>query len=299
MTPAGARCLVTGADGYIGRHLASTLRIAGHAVTEAWLAGAPEGARNWNIADPGQIPTDLGDFDALYWMAGLTGTSTSFDQAEAFIRVNVTSLTYLLNTLRGLGRPPRLLFPSTRLVYKGQAGLALREDAPKEPLTPYAVTKLAGESLLDMYARRFGVPYTVVRICVPYGSMLPGSGSYGTLRHFLEPAQAGRPISIFGDGSQRRSLIHVADLARLLGECGLHPATRNGIFNLGGPDNLSVREIAVKIATAYGVPVAVVPWPEDALKLESGDTVFDESKLAAVLPLTYSERFDGYVASLH
>ena len=298
MSRAASRCLVVGAGGYIGRHLVAALRADGCEVVEAVHSGGGGHVRTWDITDAAQIPADLDRFDVLFWMAGSSGTTVSFERAPDFIRGNVTSLAQVLNALRGLARPPRLVFPSTRLVYKGLRDQRLVETAPLEPLTPYAATKWMGESLLQMYGRQYGVPYTVVRLCVLYGNTCPGPGSYGTLRHFLEPAQAGRPIPIFGDGAQRRSLIHVADLARVLGECGLHAATRDGVFNLGGPDALSVREIADKIAAVYGVPVATVPWPEDALKLESGDTVFDDAKLAAVMPLAFSERFDAYVANL-
>ena len=298
MRRAGFRCLVVGAGGYIGRHLVAALRADGCEVVEAMRAVPRDVCRVWDISNPEQIPGDLDHFDALFWMAGVSGTTVSFERAPEFIQANVTSLANVLNVLRGMANPPRLVFPSTRLVYKGARDQRLTESFPVEPLTPYAATKWMGESLLQMYGRQYGVPYTIVRLCVLYGNTCPGPGSYGTLRHFLEPAKAGRPISIFGDGAQRRSLIHVADLGRLLGRCGRHLATRNGMFNLGGPDNLSVREIADKIAAVYGVPVVTVPWPEDALKLESGDTVFDDSKLAAVLPLDFSERFDGYVAHL-
>ena len=298
MSRAGARCLLAGAGGYIGRHLVAALRAEGCDVVEAMRTASRDERRVWDICDPKQIPGDLDQFDTLFWMAGVSGTTVSFERAPDFIHANVTSMAHVLNVLRGLAKPPRLVFPSTRLVYKGLSGQGLTESSPVEPLTPYAATKWMGENLLQMYGRQYGVPYTIVRLCVLYGNTCPGPGSYGTLRHFLEPAQAGRPITIFGDGAQRRSLIHVADLGHLLGQCGLHPGTRDGLFNLGGPDNLSVREIADKIAAVYGVPVVTVPWPEEALKLESGDTVFDDAKLAAVMPLKFSERFDGYVGRL-
>ena len=294
----GSSCLVAGAAGYIGSHLAAVLREEGHRVVEADARPDRPDQRTWDLDRPETLPPDLDEFDVVYLMAGRSGTSVSFDQAASFVRTNVGGLATLLESLRRMSRPPRVVFPSTRLVYQGAPGRALREEDELEPLTPYGATKIACESLLRMFARQFGVPFTVFRLCVVYGNVLGGAGSYGTMKHFIEPAQAGKPLQLFGDGAQRRSLMHVEDVARRIAAGGLSPACLDRVFNMGGPDVRSIREIAEAIAAVFSVGVEYRPWPADALRMESGDTVFDDARLDEALPYSPRHRFDAWVAAL-
>lgn len=84
------------------------------------------------------------------------------------------------------GSTARIVFPSTRLVYKGQQNVLLKEDAEKAPNTIYALNKLACEYMLAMYQKAFGIHYTIFRICVPYGSLIKSGTSYGTLGFFAK-----------------------------------------------------------------------------------------------------------------
>jgi UDP-glucose 4-epimerase len=293
--------VVLGAGGYIGSHLCIALREAGHTVTGydiPSVAGRSPDLISWDMADGAAVPEDFGKADYLFLFAGLSGTTDSFLRWEEYMRVNVVALARLLHHVAGLASPPKVVFPSSRLVYAGQKGKRIPEEAPKEARTVYASNKLAGEQLVQLYARKGGFSYTVFRICVPYGNMCSDALSYGTLRHFLERAVAGQPICVYGDGSQRRSLIFVGDLCRLIISAVQLPQADNQIFNLGGPDDLSIGEIAEAIGKKYGVPVEYIPWPEDALKLESGDTVFDESRLSRILPLDYQLRFSDWLERL-
>lgn len=298
MTGSSGNALVVGSEGYLGRHVAQALERSGHRVTRADAFPVKATTRTWDITNPAHTPDDLGDFDTLYFFAGLTGTGVSFTRYEEFIRANEWGLIHTLNALCALPRPPRIVFPSTRLVYRGQPRVALSEDAPKETLTPYAATKLSAERFLAMYQDLHQLPYTVFRICVPYGDVTDSTaGSYGTLRHFLEPAKAGKPITLYGDGSQQRSLIHAEDLAQNLVRASCSPDTLNQIFNLGGPDVLSIRAIADQVAEKFGVPVTSVPWPEEAWKLESGDTIFSDARLASKIELRFQHRFADWIAA--
>ena len=98
----------------------------------------------------------------------------------------------------------------------------------------------------------------------------------------LKKAMAGEDISLYGDGSVRRTLTYMGDLCELLYRAGVTPACENDVFNFGGED-YSLKEMAELIAEAYGVGVTYVPWPEVAEKIESGDPVFDAGKLEGIL----------------
>ena len=215
-------------------------------------------------------------YDAVLFFVGLTGTEQSFSRADAFLSVNELGLIRLLACLAPLGKDaPKVIFPSSRLVYKGSEQL-LTEDAPKEAKTVYAASKLACEYYLQSYHERYGIPYSVVRICVPYGNLVSGHYSYGTIGFFLKQAEQGGPITLYGDGIQRRTFTHVRDFCAAVTHLMRNDA--NGIFNVGG-GNYSLVEVARLIAQKKGIDVAFVPWPDVAQRLESGSTCFDSTKL--------------------
>ena len=216
------------------------------------------------------------NYSAILFFAGMTGTEKSFTDAELFLDVNEHGLLNLLMRLAPMGtKAPKIIFPSSRLVYKG-ADHPLAEDASKEAKTIYAANKLACEYLLQAYHVRYGIPYAVIRICVPYGNIVSQDYSYGTIGFFLKQANAGGPITLYGDGTQRRTFTHVRDVCAAVTHLMRNDA--NGIFNVGG-GNYSLAEVARLIAQKKGVDVAFVPWPEVAQRLESGSTCFDSTKL--------------------
>ena len=144
----------------------------------------------------------------------------------------------------------------------------------------YSVLEEGNEAQAEELLRDSGVPYAVIRICVPYGSIVSHGYSYGTLGFMIRQATEGR-ITLFGDGGQRRTFTHVRDICEAVGRLLVDDAT--GIFNVGGVDR-SLAEAAHFVASRLGAKVDFVPWPEEALALESGSTVFDSSRLDALLP---------------
>ena len=259
-----------GSNGYLGSQLAFFLTQKGVDVSGFDL---PECDVTSSTFWDGFCPTQ---YDAILFFSGLTGTEKSFVEAEKFLEVNERGLLNLLRKLAPLGeRAPKIVFPSTRLVYKGREA-ALREDDEKEAKTVYAANKIACEHLLEAFHVRYGIPYVVTRICVPYGSLIRKDYSYGTIGFFLKQAESGGPITLYGDGKIRRTFTHVADICEVV--AFLAEADAHGVFNVGGI-TCSLGEVAELIAKAKGVEVKYVPWPDVALRLESGSTFFDSTKL--------------------
>ena len=235
------------------------------------------------------------DYSVILFFAGMTGTEKSFTEAERFLDVNEHGLLNLLTQLAPLGpQAPKIIFPSTRLVYKG-SDAPLTEDAPKEAKTVYAANKLACEYLLQAYHVRCGIPYAVVRICVPYGNLVSANYSYGTIGFFLKQATEGGPITLYGDGSLRRTFTHVADICSAVD--GLIQSSITGVFNIGGED-LSLLNVAQIVADKKGVEVEFVPWPTTAFVLESGSTVFDSTHLERTTGWSVKKAFLDFAKGL-
>lgn len=219
--------------------------------------------------------------------AGVTGTAASFDQFEAVVRGNELSLLRVLDSIRRSPHRPRVIFPSSRLVYQGSSQ-ALTESAPLEARTVYAASKIACEFLLHSYAHAFDIPHSIVRICVPYGSAAGAGYSFGTIGNLLRQARSGC-IRLYGDGSVRRSFTHIADLCRLTIALAVHPAAQNATFNIPGED-FSLSEAAQLIAASLASPIEYVPWPATDWRLESGSTVFDSRKIEQLLGFGLTRR---------
>lgn len=277
------KIVILGANGYIGRNIAYILGLEPDQYRLALYGVEPESvdacAAYWqaDMTDPEQVSKIDLDCDVIMMFVGRTGSANGFEQYNSFIDVNERTLLNLLTEYRRQNSMARIVFPSTRLVYHGVNG-SLPENAKKEFKTVYAVNKFACEQYLAQFHRMYDVQYTIFRICVPYGTMIPGASSYGTAEFMLSKAQKGENISLYGDGTVRRTLTHMEDLCRTLIEGALSVQCANDVFNIGGED-YSLKEMAERIATRCGVGIDNVPWPETAWKIESGDTVFDSTKL--------------------
>lgn len=250
--------------------------------------------RRMDITNANEVQRLEEGFDAIYYFTGLTGTDVSIERYELFVNVNETGLLHLLNHLRSFARIPKMVFPSTRLVYKGIEGMPLAEGAEKECKTIYASSKLSGEQYLEMYRNLFGVDYTVFRVGVPYANMVGGDLSYGTIGFFLGKAQKGENILLFGDGGLQRSFTHVWDVCRQIVEVAALPESSGCVFNIDG-ETFCLRNAAALIADKYGVDLQFTPWPAVPLKLESGDTIFDSSRIRSLLPQTLTRSLQKWI----
>lgn len=292
------KVMILGANSYIARNMIHLYHQKDN--TELFLYDYQDqhldgeaGYQKINILDSEAVQNLSYDVDLIYMFIGKTGTVQGFDDYNTFIDINEKALLNVLNAYRKAESKARIIFPSTRLVYKG-AKCPLLEEAEKEFKTVYAMNKYACEQYLKMYHDMYQVQYTVFRICVPYGTMIPNASSYGTAEFMLGKASKGENISLYGDGSVRRTLIHMEDLCNLLYEGAMTDECSNDIYNIGGED-YSLSEMATLIAGMYQVEVVHVPWPESALKIESGDTVFDSTRLDHLVSYRRKMSFEDWI----
>lgn len=251
-----------------------------------------------DISDNLQVSKIKFDSDLIYIFSGLTGTSVGFDKYEDYLKVNELGLLNILNTLKEQNYKGRIIFPSTRLVYKGIKDTKLKEDSEKEFKTPYAINKYACEQYLKMYNNMFGLNYSVFRICVPYGNLAGNEYSFGTVGFFLSRAIKGENITLYGDGSQKRTFSHVKDICKIMWSGANCTNTMNDVYNIGG-ETLSLLEAANIVAEKFKVKVELTDWTQIDLKLESGDTIFDSTKLDRITGESYEYKFEEWVKSLN
>ncbi|MGB0887835.1 MAG: NAD-dependent epimerase/dehydratase family protein [Vicingaceae bacterium] len=291
------KAIVFGANGYLGRHIAYFLKQ--QQIEFIPTGSSPvsvDGYDNYlqiDITKKEELQQLDFNVDYVFAFAGLTGTGSTPEIIEKFTKVNEVGLANVIACCKS-AEVGRLVFPSTRLVYKGVENTPLKESSEKEAKTIYAQNKLICEKMLADST----IPYTIFRICVPYGNLIDSNYSYGTIGFFIGKASNGENITIYGNGSLKRTFSHVSDIVQLILQCVRLPDSVGNIYNIGSEDNLSLLEVAELVAQKHNVSVDFVEWPEAALKIESGDTIFDGKKLQEATKYKYQHRLADWLANI-
>ena len=220
-----SRALVTGAAGFIGSHLCEALLSAGWSVrgVDSFNEFYEPARKRANIAacldHPGfeLISADLSDLalgevldgvDAVAHLAGEPGVTTSWGPAFArYVDRNVMATQRLLEAVSTQG-PRRFVYASSSSVY-GAGTDALRASGEPRPTSPYGVSKLAGEALVGAYSSASGIQGVSLRYFSVYG---PRQRPDMAAHRFIEALLDGRPLTVFGDGSQVRDYSFVGDV---------------------------------------------------------------------------------------
>lgn len=278
-----SKVAIIGAKGFIGRHIRWYLQTQKQIVPECYdiVDSVEPYYHKVNMLDRKEVEIINFNVDYIFMMTGLTGTKVGFDKYEQFLDINEMALLNLLDAIRKSPYRPKVVFPSSRLVYKG-INKPLKEDDEKDCKTIYAANKIACEGYLKAYNYNFDIPYTVFRICVPYGNMLDNDYSFGTVGFFIKMASQGKDITMYGGGTIKRTFTHLYDVCYQMVEGAMNFGSNNQVYNVGG-ETYSLHDAAEIFAKKYGVNVVVVPWPDADLRLESDHTFFEDSKIQLLL----------------
>lgn len=258
------RVVVTGAAGFVGGHVAEALADAGHdvvAVDAPWRSASPEAAReNWSALarTPGitREETDLAaddlsglaEADVVVHLAGRPGVRSSWGAGRADVeRDNVTATRRLLGACSA-GRP-RVVVASSSSVYGSAGGRPHTERDPLRPASPYAASKAEMERLTARAVRR-GLPAVVLRFFSVYG---PRQRPDMAFHRFIEAGLGGRPLPVFGDGSQSRAFTHVDDVVAATVAAATGDLPPGTVLNVGHPEHVPVRDAIAVLAALLGV----------------------------------------------
>lgn len=277
------KVLVTGGAGFIGSELVHQLAAGGHDVV---IVDNLTNGRRENIAEsaghvrlvvadvrrPDDFAPLLKDATVVFHLACL-GVRHSIHAPLANHDVNATGTLALLNASRR-ARVRRFVYVSSSEVYGTARQVPITEDHPTCPTTVYGASKLAGECYTRAFRATYGFSAVVVRPFNAYGPRCHHEGDSGeVIPKFLLRALSGRPMVIFGDGLQTRDFTYVADTARGIALAGFTPGIEGQTFNLGSAREISVSDLASKVAAVTGRSEALVehvePRPGDVRRLLS------------------------------
>lgn len=267
-----ARVLVTGAAGFIGSHLVDALlsrgvqvvgldrrRLGEHAIADENLVAAignPLFTPLCRDLSTDQLDDAVDGCDTVFHLAARPGVRPSWGpEFVDYAQANVVGTHRLLDACARSG-VRRLVYASSSSVY-GPANRPSREDDPTCPVSPYGVSKLAAEHLCLAHARRPDSRLSVValRYFTVYGPRQRPDMAIGRL---LFAAYTGFPVTIFGDGSQRREFTYVGDVvAATLAAASVD--TRHAVVNVGGGASVSMRGAIQEASKVTGrhIPVQV------------------------------------------
>ena len=273
--------LVTGGAGFIGSELVRHLAARGFRVR---VVDNLVNGRRENLADilsdkvelvvadvrDGSIDSLLKSVDVVFHLACL-GVRHSIHSPIENHEVNASATLQLLRASRDAG-VKRFVYVSSSEVYGTARTAPITEDHPTWPMTVYGASKLAGEAYTRAFWETYRYPTTVVRPFNAYGPRCHHEGDSGeVIPKFLLRCLAGKPMVIFGDGTQTRDFTFVGDTAGGIMAAGLSEASIGQTVNIGSGKEIQVRELAHTIATALGRPDAEVihvePRPGDVLRL--------------------------------
>jgi len=269
----GNSVLVTGGAGFIGSHLVEALALD-HAVTvfddfskgsQANLAAVKSRIRivQASVLDRQALDAAAEGCTVIFHLAALTSVAESVRRPQDFSRVNVTGTTNVLDAAVAAGAG-RVVLASSAAVYGDTGDEPAREDMPVKPLSPYAVTKIAGEALCREYSRQFGLGAVAVRFFNVYGPRQRADDPYASvIPRFTEAMLAGRGPTIYGDGEQTRDFIDVRDAVRHL----IAAATADAhtiaarVYNVGTGRRTSINEVLRLLRDLIGSTEAVTHGP--------------------------------------
>jgi UDP-glucose 4-epimerase len=250
------RALVTGGAGFIGSHLVDVLLESGdevtvvdHLRTEVNLQGAIERGVQLVRADVTDVPAMLAAFAAarpevVFHLAAQIDVRRSVEDPSVDAHQNVGGTAAVLEAARDAGAR-RVILASTAGVYGDPPRLPITEDTELAPLSPYGAGKAAAETYLALFSRLYGVSTLALRMSNVYGPRQNPHGEAGVIAIFCAAAAEGRPVTVFGDGSQTRDFVYVEDVVQ--GFAAAARTSDEGAINLSTGVETSLNDLAAAL----------------------------------------------------
>lgn len=274
------RYLITGGAGFIGSHLAERLLAVGNEVlvlddlstgryeNVAQLEGLPGfELRVASVTEPRLVEQCVTECQAVYHLASAVGVRLVVEQPVRTIETIVNGTDVVLRACARYRRP--MLVTSSSEVYGKATKVPFSEDddcvmgATTTRRWAYACAKALDEFLTLAHWYEARLPVVVARLFNTVGPRQ--TGRYGmVVPRFVAQGLSGRPIEVYGDGTQSRCFAHVADVADALARLLPEPTAHGQVFNVGNDEEVSIRELAerVRVLTGHRSAIRMVPFSE-------------------------------------
>jgi UDP-glucose 4-epimerase len=292
------KVLVTGGAGFIGSHLVEELVRRGHQVVvlddlstgkveniERLLKGANAELVRGSVTDLSLVTGLVKDVAYIFHLAALASVPRSIENPRACHEVNLSgTLNVLLAAMEKGVR--KVVYSSSSSVYGDAPTLPKREEMAPQPLSPYAVAKLAGEYYCQVFNEVYKLPTICLRYFNVYGPRQDPNSQYAAaIPSFIQRALAGDPPIVFGDGEQTRDFTFVKDAvaANILAT----ESEASGIFNIGSGQSITINRLVKLVLELTGSQVKPV-----YRQLRAGDVRHSLADISRSKAFGYEPQYD-------
>ena len=258
--------IVTGGAGFIGSHIAEGLAQAGHdvAIVDNLFSGKMENIAplltrenvrfvRGSVTDLPLLKKTFDGADGVFHEGAIASVPRSIADPAATNEANVTGTLNVLVAARDCG-VPKVLFASSSSVYGNTPALPKREDMAPHPLSPYAVSKLAGEEYLRVFSEVYGLKTVSLRYFNVFGPRQDPLSQYAAvIPNFITRILRHEPPVIYGDGEQTRDFSYVKDVVQA--NLRAMESGAEGVFNVAYCQRITLKELAATIMELTGITV--------------------------------------------
>jgi UDP-glucose 4-epimerase len=299
-----ARCLVIGANGFIGSHLVDALVAAGHEVTafDRFSSGIVTYASSGVTQVVGEF-LNRSDLDAavvgqqfVFHFLSTTSPATAESDPSLDVRTNVAPTIELLEASVAAGVKKFYFASSGGAIYGSQRKAEYSEVDRALPISPYGIGKLTIEQYLRYFRTKHELESVSLRVSNPYGTRQHHNKKQGLIPIALRQIALGKPVIRFGDGSMVRDYVYVADLVKMIVPVVGQP-TQFDLYNVGSGIGYSVTEIFDSIRRVTGIDFAIEERPVPATFVDH--VVLDTARFQAEFPFRDFTSLDEGVRSTY
>jgi UDP-glucose 4-epimerase len=264
--------LVTGGAGFIGSHLVERLIEQGASVRVLDnLASGTLDNLDAVRARISFIEGDLRDREivrhaahgtrVIFHQAAISSVQRSIEDPRTTLEVNITGTLNVVEAARDAGCQ-RVVFASSAAIYGDAPELPKTEAMAPNPLSPYAISKLAGEQLCSVFTRVHGLETVALRYFNVFGPrQYPSSPYSGVISRFLLALQTGQSPVIYGDGEQTRDFVYVGNVVAANLQAAHAPGAAGRVFNVASGEAVTLNALLQSMAESMGVEVQACHQP--------------------------------------
>ncbi len=287
------KIIVTGSAGFIASHIADRYRALGHTVIDVDIRH--------------KKPLDINDADAMMKLfmkekpdivnhhAAIVEVVKSMREPQATFQTNVWGTLNCLMAAGACGTVKKFIFASTCAVYGDPQKIPLNETHPCAPLSPYGLSKLMAEELIQFYSRMFNFNYTIFRYANVYGPRQNPKGEAGVVAIFADLMRQKIRPTIFGDGTKSRDYVFVDDIIRA--NAITLRRGKNEIMNLGWGKKITDQNVFNELAKNIGYAETPIYAPHR--KGEMKHIALDAKKAHSVIGwkpiITFEKGIEKYI----
>ena len=260
------RCLITGVAGFIGSSIADRLLELGCEVVgiDTFLDYYPREIKERNIEqarshdkftllDQNLLEADLtqicADTQWVFHQAGQAGVRASWGSYfDTYTANNINATQRLLEAVKGSSALEKFVYASSSSVYGNALSMPTSESVLPQPISPYGVTKLAAEHLVNLYASQYNVPSVSLRYFTVYG---PRQRPDMAFNRFIKAALQEEQLTLYGDGEQTRDFTYISDAVEANLLAAQH-GKQAGVYNIGGGSTVSINQVLAMIEEKIG-----------------------------------------------